>query len=461
MATTKVINLDIMEQASFVSTKRIPVAGTTGYYTVHPRFDEEWTSNTEITKVIIAFIWSVATKYGKPHTISVGVEYDGEHDVAVPQAVVANPGTLTIGALGMNDAGDYIITTEGSQAQICVVGAVARNTNDLGGDSEAQPDIWATVLTRISAVEDDITQIKEDMPTKVSDLENDSNFQTGTQVATSISTAVAAAQAETEAKIPTKTSQLTNDSDFQTSTDVASAVALEATARENADLALSGDISTINGKIPNQASTSNQLADKAFVNSSVQTATANFRGNWATWSAVPTDANDYPADYAGSKTPTANDYLVVQDASGYTGETLAGTWRFKYSGDWATNGKAGWHPEYQVNETPLTAAQLAALNSGITAELVNKYNGYDTGKQDALTTAQLAAVNSGIDSTGVTKLGNIEAGAQVNVLEGVKLGGTALTPDANKDVNIPSEAWLFTLQDSTTVTKNVLLKSAS
>ena len=126
------------------------------------------------------------------------------------------------------------------------------------------------------------------------------------------------------------------------------------------------DISTINGKIPSAATSSNQLADKAFVNSSVQTATANFRGNWDTWSDVPTSASSYPADYAGSTTPTVNDYMVVQDASGYTGDTLTGTWRFKYSGTWSTDGKSGWLPEYQVNETPLTSAQLAALNSGIT-----------------------------------------------------------------------------------------------
>jgi hypothetical protein len=131
-------------------------------------------------------------------------------------------------------------------------------------------------------------------------------------------------------------------------------------------------ISTINGKIPTQASTTNQLADKAFVNSTIQTNAANFRGNWATWAAVPTSANDYPADYTGSKTPTVNDYMVVDDASGYTGQTLTGTWRFKYSGTWSTDGKNGWLPEYQVNETPLTAAQIAAINSGITSTLVGQ-----------------------------------------------------------------------------------------
>lgn len=126
------------------------------------------------------------------------------------------------------------------------------------------------------------------------------------------------------------------------------------------------DIDSIEAKIPVQASSSNQLADKQFVNSSIQTATAHFRGNWTTWSAVPTNANQYPADADGNKTPTSNDYIVVQDASDYMLETLAGTWKFKYSGIWATDGIDGWLPEYQVNETPLTQAQLDAINSGAT-----------------------------------------------------------------------------------------------
>ena len=129
--------------------------------------------------------------------------------------------------------------------------------------------------------------------------------------------------------------------------------------------------------VPAQATTQNQLADKAFVNSSVQTATANFRGNWPTWDTVPEslDVDLYPPDYTGSKVPTVNDYLVVQDASEYgEQQTLEGTWRFKYSGTWTTDGKNGWLPEYQVNETPMTAAQLAAINSNITAAKVSQYD---------------------------------------------------------------------------------------
>lgn len=78
-----------------------------------------------------------------------------------------------------------------------------------------------------------------------------------------------------------------------------------------------GEIDDINDLIPNQATTQNQLADKAFVNSTVATNAANFRGNWKDWGSVPTDANIYPKDYVGSSTPTNNDYIVIQDASGY------------------------------------------------------------------------------------------------------------------------------------------------
>lgn len=178
-----------------------------------------------------------------------------------------------------------------------------------------------------------------------------------------------------------------------------------------------GDIATINGKIPAQASISNQLADKAFVTDAVQTSSAHFRGNWATWSDVPSNASHYPIDDDGNHTPTSNDYMVVQDASGFPTSpdpALEGTWRFKYSGVWDTNGKNGWHPEYQVNETPLTSDQLAALNSGIT-------------------------------DTAVTKLSGIEAGAEVNDIDSISVNGTTVTPDANKNVDLTIDGGIKTL----------------
>lgn len=182
----------------------------------------------------------------------------------------------------------------------------------------------------------------------------------------------------------------------------------EAGIRQNADDLLASDISNVSSritsiedKIPSQASSSNQLADKSFVNSSIQTNTANFRGNWNTWSDVPSDDVDlYPQDYAGSRIPTVNDYLVVKNASDYTANTLSGTWRFKYGGVWETDGKNGWIPEYQVNEEPLTSEQVYAINSGITSDKVSSYDAHliDTSNPHSVTKSQVGlgdVINSG------------------------------------------------------------------
>ena len=137
-----------------------------------------------------------------------------------------------------------------------------------------------------------------------------------------------------------------------------------------------GYIDDINELIPNQATSQNQLADKDFVNSTIATNAANFRGNWSTWTSVPTNVNDYPADYSGSKIPTNNDYLVVQDGTGY-GSSYTGMWRFIYVGDWATDGKNGWNPQYRVGSA-FTQAQQDAIDSGITSTKVSTYDGYAT-----------------------------------------------------------------------------------
>ena len=185
-------------------------------------------------------------------------------------------------------------------------------------------------------------------------------------------------------------------------------LATETQNRIDADDLLASDISnassritSIEDKIPSQVSSSNQLADKSFVNSSIQTNTANFRGNWNTWSDVPSDDVDlYPQDYAGNRIPTVNDYLVVKNASDYTANTLSGTWRFKYGGVWETDGKNGWIPEYQVNEEPLTSEQLFAINSGITSDKVSSYDAHliDTSNPHSVTKSQVGlgdVINSG------------------------------------------------------------------
>jgi len=135
---------------------------------------------------------------------------------------------------------------------------------------------------------------------------------------------------------------------------------------------------TINSKIPSAASSSNQLADKNFVNSTIQTTTANYRGTFATWNDVPTDPTQYVQDYNGNTTPTQNDYMYVRDSSSYPvsagSDPLDGVWKFKFIGDWSIVGKNGWNPEFKVNDTVFTQEQSDALNSGINSNLVSDYS---------------------------------------------------------------------------------------
>ena len=86
---------------------------------------------------------------------------------------------------------------------------------------------------------------QSDIPTKVSELTNDSDFQTASQVATAIS----------GINVPTKVSQLDNDSDFQTGTQVSNSIATAtsglATKAELAGKQDKGDYATtaqLNGK---------------------------------------------------------------------------------------------------------------------------------------------------------------------------------------------------------------------
>lgn len=176
----------------------------------------------------------------------------------------------------------------------------------------------------------------------------------------------------TDALAAETTARTTADATLGTRIDgVSSALSTETTAREAADTAIrsdlttltnrvataEGDIDTIEGKIPNQATAQNQLADKNFVNSSIATNTANFIGTF----------NSVAELEAYTGTVTNNDYafVIVTDAQGNTAYD-----RYKYSGD-----TEQWMFEYELNNSSFTAVQWAAINSGITSGNVDKLTG--------------------------------------------------------------------------------------
>lgn len=126
------------------------------------------------------------------------------------------------------------------------------------------------------------------------------------------------------------------------------------------------NISTINGKIPNEASTSNQLADKAFVGDSINSVTAfyitkNAAGDqFATYAELAAATTFYSGGVV--RVPTKNDYTIVLSDENHDNATT----RYIYNN--------GWEYQYTVNETAMTQAQLNALNSGITAAKVTQYD---------------------------------------------------------------------------------------
>lgn len=135
------------------------------------------------------------------------------------------------------------------------------------------------------------------------------------------------------------------------------------------DSAISGntsDISTINGKIPSEASTSNQLADKAYVGDSINSVTAfyitkNAAGDqFATYAELAAATTFYSGGVV--RVPTKNDYTIVLSDENHDNATT----RYIYNN--------GWEYQYTVNETAMTQAQLNALNSGITAAKVATYD---------------------------------------------------------------------------------------
>lgn len=175
------------------------------------------------------------------------------------------------------------------------------------------------------------------------------------------------------------------------------------------------DIAGIEAKIPAQASAQNQLADKEFVNSSIATNTATFRGtyNLVTDLELTTSATDeqvaaaiatHLAALVPPIVPENNDYVFVQVPRETSDPTvIARVDRYKCS---VAGGVTTWAYEWSLNNSSFTSVQWTAINSGVTSDLV-------------------------------TKLSGIESGAQVNVINTVKVNGAALTPDANKAVNIP------------------------
>lgn len=263
-------------------------------------------------------------------------------------------------------------------------------------------------------------------------------------------------------------------------TDLASGVQA---SLNKADSALqAADLTPIEEVIPAQASSSNKLADKAFVNSSIATNTANYISD----NGQPFQSLADLEAYSGTLTNNDYAFVVGTDAAGNTTYT-----RYKYN---ASTGQ--WAAEYVLNNSSFTAAQWAAISSGITALLVQKLSSLPTEVVTyvvmTLTEAQKTQARTNIGagtyskpSNGIpktdlasavqTSLGKADSAYQKpsagipssdmdsSVQTSLGKANSAVQPTdiadfiSLADLKQYAETWTFAMADGTTVTKKVIV----
>lgn len=119
--------------------------------------------------------------------------------------------------------------------------------------------------------------------------------------------------------------------------------------------------------IPEQASESNQLADKNFVNSSVATNTANYISD----NGQPFQSLEHLEAYEGILTNNDYAFIVGADSAGNTTYS-----RYKYKAS-----THQWALEYILNNSSFTAEQWESISSGITSGLVAKLSAMPTNSE--------------------------------------------------------------------------------
>ena len=182
---------------------------------------------------------------------------------------------------------------------------------------------------------------------------------------------------------------------------------------ENRIQVLEQEVSDIQDLIPAQATPSNQLADKDFVNSSISTSTATFRGTYSSLAeleAVTADDNDYG-------------FVESVDAAGNTVYS-----RYKYT---TATVPASWVFEYTLNNSSFTAEQWAAINSGVTDSTVTKVNNMPVLVNSIVVDSVTGAISIVASST-ITNV-------TVKTLYGVTISGT-LTTNASQATFTPTSS---------------------
>lgn len=354
------LKISVTNRAAFCCGDKDPITSGSVGYPVEFLFSNDWDG-----------LQKIAVFRGSG--LAFDVPLINTDSTVIPHEVLTQPGKpLRIGVYGANGDGDIVIPTVYVNAGIILPGTEP---------SEVDPSVptpsWAiqvqeaaeNTLSRASEAAEDAEAwavgerggepVPETDPTYQNNAKYYAEHGEGSGAVQSVNgqTGVVELDAEDVGAMPNTT---TLDS-IQDGSTYKRATAQQ--LRQIGDNA--ADIDAIEEMIPNQASAQNQLADKDFVNSSINSSTAFFRGSFATRAALFAVAWQ-TGDPAAANYVSNNDYAYVADDESQNDEA----WRYIYVLQPGGQNN-GWQPQFRVNESPLTAAQLAALNSGATAALIN------------------------------------------------------------------------------------------
>lgn len=170
------------------------------------------------------------------------------------------------------------------------------------------------------------------------------------------------------------------------------------------------------------SSTTDYPSSKAvadFVNSSVATATARFLGSFtltslglsygATNAQIATALDNHT--WLSGTSPTNNDYVYVEIQDPQTTGIDDEVRRFKFNG-------TVWAYEYTLNNSSFTAAEKAAIDSGITSNLVSTYSGHVADSTIHVTSSDKSTWDA--KQNAISDLSDIRSGASA--------GATAVQP---------------------------------
>lgn len=195
---------------------------------------------------------------------------------------------------------------------------------------------------------------------------------------------------------------------------VANNLASETNRAKNIESDLDARVSNVESKIPNQASATNQLADKEYVDNAVSTVGASFRGTVESTYALQSlqgDINDYA-------------FLIVTDQA-------TGTKRYdRYVYNEEKSSTTGnWKFEYTLNNSGFTDSQWGSINSGVTDGLVKQI----TTNEDDITKLKNKQIDSALSSTSENAIQNKAVVAGISATDVVNSKSYVPTLEARSD----------------------------